>query len=258
MMMRSYTALELMACAASRVLKDNKSVLVGTGLPMIATSLAQRTHAPGLLIVFEAGSIGPVIPTLPISVADSRTTYRAIMTASMDYVMSAAQQGMIDYAFLGAAQIDTYGNINTTVIGDHDSPTVRLPGSGGGNDAGSLCWQSIILMRQDRRRFVRDVDFVTTPGYLSSIGRREESGLPQGTGPYMVITQLGIMGFDELTHRMGVLALHPGATLNDARDNTSFDLPALVEPIPTTEPPTLEELRILREEIDPAHIVIGG
>lgn len=255
--MTDYTTMELMVCAASKVLEDNKSVLVGTGLPMMASALAQRTHAPGLLIVFEAGGVGPKIPTLPISVGDSRTSYRAVMAGSMDYVMSSAQLGYVDYAFLGAAQIDAYGNINTTVIGQHDAPKVRLPGSGGGNDAGSLCWQSIVLMHQDRRRFVENVDFVTTPGHRMGSLSREDVGLPAGTGPYRVITQLGVMGFDEETKRMGLLALHPGVTVEEIRANTGFDLPVLGEPA-TTSPPTREELKILREEIDPARIIIRG
>lgn len=253
--MSDYTTEELMACAASRVLEDNKSVLVGTGLPMMAAALAQRTHAPGLLIVFEAGGVGPKIPTLPISVGDSRTSHRAVMAGSMDYVMSSAQLGYVDYAFLGAAQIDPYGNINTTVIGQYDAPTVRLPGSGGGNDAGSLCWRSIVLMRQDRRRFVERVDFVTTPGHRIGSSSREDVGLPEGTGPYRVVTQLGVMGFDDETKRMDLLALHPSVTVEEVRANTGFDLPILGE-LTTTSPPTREELRILREEVDPARIII--
>lgn len=141
-----YTQIELMACAASRVLEEGKSVLVGTGLPVIASTLAQRTHAPNLLIVFEAGGIGPQIPVLPISVGDSRTLHKAVMANSMDYVMSTGQLGYIDYGFLGGAQIDMYGNLNTTVIGSYEKPKTRLPGSGGGNDCGSLCWQVIIIM----------------------------------------------------------------------------------------------------------------
>lgn len=254
--MMEYSATELMACVASRTLEDGRSVLVGTGLPIVAATLAQRIHAPNLLIIFEAGGIGPRIPTMPISVGDSRTFHRAIMAASMDYVMSCAQLGLIDYAFLGAAQIDPYGNLNTTVIGPHDSPRVRLPGSGGGNDAGSLCWRTIILMMQDRRRFVERLDFLTTPGYLTGPGARERAGLPRGTGPYRVITQLGVMGFDEASKRMKLLSRHPGTTLDDILENTGFEL-IIPEDVPVTEPPREEELRLLRGVIDPAGIVIG-
>lgn len=254
--MMEYNATELMACVASRTLEDGRSVLVGTGLPIVAATLAQRLHAPNLLIIFEAGGIGARIPTIPISVGDSRTFHKAIMAASMDYVMSCAQLGLVDYAFLGAAQIDPYGNLNTTVIGPHESPRVRLPGSGGGNDAGSLCWRTIILMIQDRRRFVEKLDFLTTPGYLTGPGARERAGLPRGTGPYRVITQLGVMGFDEASKRMKLLSMHPGTTLEDIMENTGFEL-IIPEEVPVTEPPREMELRLLREVIDPAGIVIG-
>jgi len=251
-----YNTTELMACVASRVLEDGKSVFVGTGLPIIATMLAQRLHAPNLLIVFEAGGLGPKLPTIPISVGDSRTFHRACMAASMDYVMGVAQQGLVDYGFLGAAQIDRYGNLNTTVIGEHDSPKVRLPGSGGANDVGSLCTRTIILMRHDRRRFMEELDFLTTPGYLTGPGAREAAGLPADTGPHRVITQLGVMGFDDETKEMSLLSVHPGVTVEQVKENTSFELHVDGE-VAVTEPPSPEELRLLREEIDPAGIVIG-
>ena len=245
-----------MACTASRVLEDGKSVFVGTGLPIIASMLAQRTHAPNLLVVFEAGGIGPRIPAIPISVGDSRTFYRAVMAASMDYVMSCAQLGHIDYGFLGAAQIDQYGNLNTTCIGPHDLPKTRLPGSGGANDLGSLCHRTIVLMRQDTRKFVERLDYLTTPGYLSGPGARERAGLPRNTGPYRVITQLGVMGFDPESKRMTLVSTHPGVTVKDVVDNTGFKL-IIPDVVPTTDMPSTEELRLLREELDPNKIVIG-
>ena len=174
--MPDYNATELLACAASHALEDKRSVFVGTGLPMIAAMLAQRSHAPDLLIVFEAGGMGPIVPVLPISVGDSKTFYRAVAASSMHDVMSSGQAGHIDYGFLGAAQIDRFGNINTTVIGPHDHPKARLPGSGGANDVGSLCHKTIIVMRQDTRKFVEKVDFLTTPGYLTGKGARERAG----------------------------------------------------------------------------------
>jgi len=251
-----YNTTELMACVASRVLEDGKSVFVGTGLPIIATILAQRLHAPNLLIVFEAGGLGPRLPTIPISVGDSRTFHRACMAASMDYVMGVAQQGLVDYGFLGAAQIDRYGNLNTTVIGDYSSPKVRLPGSGGANDVGSLCTRTIILMRHDKLRFMNKLDFLTTPGYLTGPGAREAAGLPAGTGPHRVITQLCVMGFNEETKEMSLISVHPGVTPEQVQENTSFKLHVGSE-VAVTEEPTREELRLLREEIDPAGIVIG-
>jgi acyl CoA:acetate/3-ketoacid CoA transferase beta subunit len=250
-----YTPTELLACVAARLLEDKKSILVGTGLPMIAALLAQRTHAPGLLIIFEAGGIGPQVPVLPISVGDSRTFYRAVAASSMHDVMSACQAGYVDYGFLGAAMLDCYGNINTTVIGEWQHPTARLPGSGGANDIGSLCHQTIIIMRQDKRRFVERVNFITTPGYLDGPGCREQAGLPAGSGPYRVITQLGLYDFDEQTRRIRLRALHPGVGPGDIRTNSSFEI--LVPPeVETSAPPTGDELRLLRA-IDPAGMVIG-
>jgi glutaconate CoA-transferase subunit B len=249
-----YTTTQLMACVASRLLKDKSSVFVGTGLPMIACLLAQRYHAPNLLIVFEAGGVAPQVPVLPISVGDSRTFYRALAASSMHDVMSACQAGYIDYGFLGGAMIDRFGNLNTTVIGDWEKPTVRLPGSGGANDIGSLCHRTIIIMKQDQKRFVEHLDFITTPGYLSGPGSREGAGLPANTGPYRVITQYAVYGFEEETKAMQLLALHPGVSVEDVQANCSFDLivPGSVE---QTSPPEDRELEILHT-LDPFGIVI--
>ncbi len=249
-----YSPTELLACVASRLLEPGTSVFVGTGLPMIAAMLAQRTHAPGLLIIFEAGGIGPQVPVLPISVGDSRTFYRAVGASSMHDVMSISQAGYLDFGFLGAAQIDRFGNINTTVIGPYDQPSVRLPGSGGANDVGSFCHRTIIVMRQDNRKFVERVDFITTPGYLTGPGARERAGLPAGSGPYRVITQLGVYGFDEATRELQLLALHPGVTLEEARAQSGYAFPA-AESLAVTEPPSADDRRLLRE-IDPTGLVI--
>lgn len=252
----SYNLSELLACVASRLLEDNRAVFVGTGLPMISTMLAQRTHAPNILIIFEAGGIGPQVPVLPISVGDSRTFHRAMAASSMHDVMSAAQAGYIDYAFLGAAAMDMYGNLNTTVIGDWDRPKVRLPGSGGANDLGSLCWRTLYIMRnQSARTFMKKLDFVTTPGWLSGAGAREAAGLPAGCGPYRVITQLGVYGFEPATKRLRLLSLHPGVTVEDVLANSEFEI-VIPEEITFTEPPSLEEQRLLRV-IDPNGVVLG-
>jgi acyl CoA:acetate/3-ketoacid CoA transferase beta subunit len=249
-----YTPTELLATVASRLLEDGKSVFVGTGLPMIAAMLAQRTYAPRLLIIFEAGGIGPRVPVLPISVGDSRTFYRAAAASSMHDVMSLSQAGYTDYGFLGAAMIDPYGNINTTVIGEHDHPSVRLPGSGGANDVSSSSWRTIIIMRQEKRRFMPKMDFITTPGYLSGPGAREKVGLSAGTGPYRVITQLGLYGFDDMTKKLKLLAVHPGITVEQIQENSGFEI-AVADHLETTEPPTAEERRLLHE-IDPSGIAI--
>ncbi len=255
-MNQDYNPTELLAYVAAGLLEDGKSVFVGTGLPMIAAMLAQRTHAPNLLIIFEAGGIGPQVPVLPISVGDSRTFYHACAASSMHDVMSAGQAGYVDYGFLGAAQMDPYGNLNTTVIGPHDAPKVRLPGSGGANDIGSFCWHTIIVMRQDQRRFVEHLDFLTTPGYLDGPGARERAGLPADSGPYRVITQLGLYDFDEESKRMRLLATHPGVTVDDIQANSGFEL-IIPDDVGTTELPPRQVRRILRE-IDPTGMVIGS
>jgi acyl CoA:acetate/3-ketoacid CoA transferase alpha subunit/acyl CoA:acetate/3-ketoacid CoA transferase beta subunit len=251
----SYSSTELLACVAARMLKDNKSVFVGTGLPMIAAMLAQRTQAPNLLLFFEAGGIGPEMPVLPISVGDSRTFYSAVAASSMHDSMAMAQAGYIDYGFLGGAQIDRYGNLNTTVIGPYEHPTVRLPGSGGANDVGTLCHQTIILMRQDKHRFLEKIDFLTTPGYLSGFDSRETAGLPTGSGPYRVISQLGVYGFDSKSKQMTLLSLHPGVTVEQITENSGFTI-HIPKHISMTTPPSQKELTILKK-IDPAGMVIG-
>jgi acyl CoA:acetate/3-ketoacid CoA transferase beta subunit len=251
-----YSKREYLAFIGASVLEDEKSVLVGTGLPIIATMLAQKTHAPNLLIMFEAGGMGALLPELPISVGDSRTYHRGIAASSMHDVMSLSQAGYVDYAFLGAAQMDMYGNINTTVIGDHDLPKVRLPGSGGANDGASFAHKLIIIIaNQAKRTFVDRVDFLTTPGYLTGPGSREQAGLARESGPHRVITQLGIYGFDEETKRLKLISLHPGVSVEEIKANSSFEI-ALPERITTSPEPTIRHLKILREEIDPAGIVL--
>ncbi len=255
MQKQAFSAVEQMASATSKLIEDGATVLTGSGLPMIAMALAIRTRTPNVTVIFEAGGIAPQIPVLPISVSDSRTFHRAVMATSLDCVMSTAQQGYVDYGMLGAAQIDMYGNINTTTIGPWERPKARLPGSGGGNDVGSLCWRTIAIMQQDRKRFVPKLDFLTTPGYLDGPGARERAGLPEDTGPYRVVTQLGVLGFDDSTKRMKLIAVHPGVSVDDVKANTAFEL--LVPPdVSVTAPPTAEEIRLLHNEIDPSHFVI--
>src|SRR5580658_1165945 len=221
----SFTSMELMICCAARELEDGKTVAVGTGLPCAAAMLAQRTHAPNLVILFEAGGVAPQLPTMPISVGDSRTFYRGVMATSMADIMETCQRGMVDYTFLGGAQIDAYGNLNSTMIGsDYRRPKVRLPGSGGANDLASFCWRILVVTRHDPRRFVEKLDFLTTPGYLTGAGAREAAGLPPGTGPFRVITDLAILGYHETSRRLEVLSLHPGVTLDQVQANTGFEL----------------------------------
>ncbi|MBN1539992.1 MAG: 3-oxoacid CoA-transferase [Candidatus Thermoplasmatota archaeon] len=253
--MSEYTPVELMATVASHQLEDGRTVGVGTGLPMIAALLAQKTHAPNLIILFEAGSMAPEVPTLPISVGDSRCSHRAVAATGLAGIMETGQRGMIDYAFLGGAEVDMYGNINSTVIGDHDHPKTRLPGSGGANDFGSLSWRTIIIARHEKDKLPERVNFITTPGYIDGSGARERAGLPRGTGPYRVITNLALMGFDKETCRMKLISVHPGVTLQQVIDNTGFEL-LIPDDVGTSALPTKEELERLRE-IDPAGIIIG-
>ena len=254
-----YNMIEFMICAASRILEDNKTAVVGTGLPMLAAMLAQKTHAPNLLLMFEAGGIAPLLPALPMSVGDSRTHYKSLVATSMPEIMETCAQGMVDYAFLGGAQIDRFGNLNSTFIGnDYNKPKVRLPGSGGANDLASLCWNTIIIMKMDKHKFVEKLDFLTTPGYLSGRDMREKAGLPPGTGPLKVITDCCILGFDKQTKEMQIESLHSGFTLEDVQNKSSFRINVWGDLTPAqTKEPTQKELEILRNEIDPKRQVIG-
>lgn len=210
-----YNLREYLAFMGSTLLEDGRSVFVGTGLPIVASMLAQQTHAPNLLILFEAGGVGPFLPELPTSVGESRTYHRGIAATSMHDVMSFSQAGYVDYGFLGAAQMDALGNINTTVIGSHHQPKVRLPGSGGANDVASFSHRLITIMaNQSTRSFVEEVDFITTAGFLEGPGSRARAGLPSHAGPYRVITQLALYGFDETYGNLTLLSLHPGVTLD--------------------------------------------
>jgi len=249
MMESSYNVTELLICTAARLMEDNTTAFIGTGIPMLAASLAQKMHAPNLVTIFEFGGTGAILESLPLAVGERRTFHRAVAASGICDIVETAQRGFVEYGFLGGAQIDRYGNLNSTVIGDHDQPKVRLPGSGGGNDVGSHCWRTIAIMRHDRRRFVEKVDFITTPGYLTGPGAREAAGLPPGTGPYRVVTTLAVLGYDEDTKRMKLLETQPGVSVEEVMENTGFEL-LLPERIEQSQPPTEEELRILRDEVD--------
>jgi glutaconate CoA-transferase subunit B len=207
-------------------------------------------HAPGLTILFEGGVIGPHvnINKMPPSTNEARCARLANMVLSITDVLLLMQRGYVDYGFLGGAQIDQYGNLNSSFIGDPENPKVRLPGTGGANDIASLTSKILIAMHHEKKRFVPKVDFITTPGYLQGGDSRAKSGLIQG-GVYKVITHLGIFGFDEKTRRMRLETLHPDVTVEQVQDNTGFDL-LIPEAIHSTKSPTSEELRILRE-LDP-------
>jgi glutaconate CoA-transferase subunit B len=249
--------MELMIVTGSRELNSGVSVAVGTGAPCAAAMLAQKTHARDLLIIFEAGGIAPLLPEMPISVGDSRTIWKACQATSMTDTMETFCRGMVDYTFLGGAQIDMYGNLNSTRIGsDHQKPKVRFPGSGGANDFGSFCWNMMVMTPQDSKRFTEKCDFITTPGYLEGGDSRDKAGLARGSGPYRVITNMAVMDFEPESKRMRISSINPGYSEKDVQDNCGFELlkaPRITE----TLPPQEDELRVLREEVDPYRYVIG-
>ncbi|MBT8341791.1 MAG: 3-oxoacid CoA-transferase, partial [Desulfatitalea sp.] len=192
----------------------------------------------------------------PISVGDSRTMYRAVLAGSMSDTMEYCARGFVDYTFLGGAQIDMYGNLNSTIIGDHAKPKVRFPGSGGANDFASFCWKMMVMTPQDTKRFVEKLDFLTTPGWLEGGDSRAKSGLPLGAGPYKIITDMAVMDFEPDSKRMRIISVSPGFSLKDVKENCGFEL-LEADHIIDTKPPTAVELRILREEVDPYRYVIG-
>jgi glutaconate CoA-transferase, subunit B len=251
----SYNPSELLICTAARLMTDNSIAFIGTGIPMLAASLAQRMHAPNLIAIFEFGGTGAILEDLPLAVGGQCTFHRALSASGILDVIESAQRGFVEYGFLGGAQIDPYGNLNSTVIGDHARPKVRLPGSGGANDVGSSCWKTIAIMRHDKRRFLDKVDFITTPGYLGGPGEREKAGLARGSGPYRVVTNLAVLGYDPDCLRMVLLATQPKVTVQEVIDNTGFEL--LIAPrLEQNPPPTEEELRLLREEVDKNRLYI--
>src|ERR1700740_2165831 len=219
-----YTASELLAVVSARLLRDGQVVFAGVGIPLLAASLAQRLHAPGLTILFEGGTIGAYVEPgrLPPSTNEQRCTRRANMVLSSTDVLLLLQRGYVDVGFMGGAQIDQYGNLNSSFIGEPYRPTTRLPGSGGGNDIASLT-RIIVAMKHEKRRFVERVDFVTSPGFLAGGDSRRAAGLIAG-GMFRVVTDLALLGFDASAKRMKLLALHPGATADQVRENTGFEL----------------------------------
>jgi glutaconate CoA-transferase subunit B len=250
-----YNPTELLICTAARLIVDQTTAVIGTGIPMLAAALAQKMHAPNLVAFFEFGGMGPIMNELPTAVGGERSFHRAIAAVGLCEIVETAQRGYVEFGFLGGAQIDPYGNLNSTVIGDYDHPKVRMPGSGGGNDVGSHCWRTIAIMRHDKRRFIEKVDFLTTPGYLTGPGAREAAGLPPGTGPYRVVTNLALLGYHPASKRMLLLATQPGISIQQVLDNTGFDL-LVAESVEENPPPTPEELRILREEVDKDRLYI--
>ena len=242
-----WSADEMMTVAASRALRDGVACFVGIGIPSTAANLARRTHAPGLVLVYESGTLGAKPAALPLSIGDGQLAETADAVVSVPEVFNYwLQPGRVDIGFLGAAQIDRFANINTTVIGDdYRHPKIRLPGAGGAPEIAANCPEVIVVVRQSRRTFVERVDFVTSVGYGTGPGDRARLGL-RGAGPTMVITDLGILTPDPDSCALTLSSLHPGVTIEQAREATAWDL-AIAGDLGTTEPPTDGELAVLRE-----------
>jgi glutaconate CoA-transferase, subunit B len=249
-----YNASELMTVNSARMLRDGDTVFVGVGLPNLACNLARRTHAPNLLMIYEAGVVGARPARLPLSIGDPTLVSGSALVCSMyDIFTLYLQRGNVDVGFLGGAQIDRFGNINATVIGDYDHPKVRLPGSGGSMEMAAWANRCYIMTPHQVRRFPEKVDFATSAGFLSGRPEREAAGV-RGGGPQAVVTNLGILTPDE-TGEMVLSAIHPGVTVDQVRQNTGWAL-KVVDDLVVTEPPSAAELRILREELDPDHIYL--
>jgi glutaconate CoA-transferase subunit B len=249
--MTEYTPAELMITSSARALAGEHVVFVGVGLPNIACNLARHSVAPDLELVYESGVFGSRPARLPLSIGDPTLVSGATLVCPMpDLFMYYLQGGRIEVAFLGAAQIDRFGNINTTVIGDYKQPKVRLPGSGGACEIATHAHKVFVIMRLKRRAFVEKIDFCTSAGHLSGgAGERAALGMP-GAGPQLVVTDKAIFRFDRDTGEMVLASVHPGVNAEDVQAEVSW--PLKISPdLQSTEPPTAEELRLIREELDP-------
>jgi glutaconate CoA-transferase, subunit B len=251
-----YTSSELLTINAARLLRDGDVVFVGVGLPNLACNLARRTHAPNLVMIYEAGVIGAQPARLPLSIGDPTLVSGALSVCSMyDIFAFYLQRGNVDVGFLGGAQIDRFANINATVIGGYQHPKVRLPGSGGSMEIAAWANRCYILTPHQKRRFPEKLDFRTSAGFLEGRIARQAANL-RGGGPLAVVTDLCILEPGE-SGELLLTALHPGATLEQAQENTGWNLQAARDQR-RTEPPTLEELAILRQELDPQGIYLKG
>jgi glutaconate CoA-transferase subunit B len=248
-----YNSNELMVCQAARQLQDRDVVFVGIGLPNMACNLARRRHAPNLVLLYESGAVGATPERLPVSIGDPSLVTNSLSVCSMfDIFNFYLQGGLIDVGFLQGAQIDKHGNLNTTVVGDYEKPSVRLPGSGGACEIAVLAKKVFIIAPQSKRSFPEKVDFITSPGYVDGPDRRKELGM-SGAGPVMVITNLGIYEFKD--GEMILTSLHPGCTVEQVQESLGWKVKIHPE-LKMTGEPHPEELRIIREELDPNHLYI--
>jgi glutaconate CoA-transferase subunit B len=250
-----YIKPELMACCGAREIRDRDLVIVGTGFPTMAANIAKYTHAPNAMMMQESGvyDARPARPAL--SVGDPCLNPGAAMIGGLvDIMGSFLQAGYVDVGFLSGSQVDRYGNINTTVIGDYENPRSRLPGSGGANPIGSLAKRILIIALHDRRRLAEKVDFITTPGYIDGPGAREKWGLPADSGPEVIITNKAVLRFDRETKEPYLETYHPDSSVEEVIENTPWDL-KVADDVHETETPTAEELRVIREVLDPARMI---
>lgn len=250
-----YTPNELMAAAGARELRDHQVVAVGLGLPVVASFLAKHTHAPNMTILFELGIIDPEPIHTGVGLADPRVWYRApVMSGFIDILGAILHRGRVDVGFLGGLEIDRYGNLNTTLLGDPNGRFRHMIGSGGANDIASCAQSTIIIMRHEDRKLREAVSFITSPGYLTGGDSRAATGLRGG--PCRVITDKAVFGFDADSKQMRLLSIHPGNTLEDVLGTMGF-APLVPENVPYTEPPTAKQLRLIREVIDPERKYLG-
>jgi glutaconate CoA-transferase subunit B len=256
--MAEYNPYEMIAYIGSRILEDRKIVFVGTGLPIIAAMHAQLTHAPNLVMIYEAGSLAPIMEYgLPISVGDTRVCVKACYMKGLCAVFELAQRGYVDYGFIGGAQIDMYGNVNSTLRGDdYLHPRVRFLGSGGAGAMAASCEMLIIIMPLEKRRFVEKMDFLTSVGSGNGSPEYRKKAGVKGSGPYKVITDQAVFGFDKETKRMMLLEVAPGLSPDDIQDKVGFDL-LIPKDAKQMEEPKPEDLRLLREVIDPEKFFLG-
>jgi glutaconate CoA-transferase subunit B len=254
-MVLNYTPAEMMAAVAARELRDGEIVFVGIGLPNLACNLARATHAPNLVLIYESGAVGAVPERLPVSIGDPALVTGSLMVCSMaDVFQSLLQNGRIEVGFLGGAQIDRYGNINTTVVGDYDRPAVRLPGSGGAAEIAIHARRTVVISRLDRRAFPERVDFVTSPGHQTKGRSRRELGMP-GAGPTKVVTDKAILEPEPASGELVLSALYPGVEAREVKAGIGWQLRAKSR-LDQVEPPSERELYFLRQVLDPKRLYL--
>jgi glutaconate CoA-transferase subunit B len=247
----------MMTAVAARELRDGEVVFVGIGLPNLACNLARATHAPHLVLIYESGAVGAVPERLPVSIGDPALVTGSLMVCSMaDVFQLLLQNGRIEVGFLGGAQIDRYGNINTTVVGEYDRPKVRLPGSGGAAEIAIHARRTLVIARLDRRAFPEQVDFITSPGQCSKGRRRRDYGMP-GAGPTRVITDKAILEADQDTGELVVAALYPGVEMTEVEQRVGWQLRRRAT-LAQVEPPSGAELSLLRDVLDPQRLYLKG